>query len=575
MVICHENRADLIAQQRNEKVDSKNDNNSDENNNNENNNESKDNESKNDESKANDSKENNFYVSTPFHVRFGKFSVLRPNKIPVCVRVNGKINYDIAMRLNDKGIAEFVDPKSVDLTFVDENENKNKNKNGSSGSKKNGKASDDNSTTMNESKNNDTNTSNAASDKQADTEKDKDKDKAQETGGRVRKRDRLYNYLFGSGGTDDNANDTTTTVTESTNDASNDKNDDGSNRIRKRDRLMAFVQSSVQSGMSYYYSEDNNENNEDDDGVEIIATKHGGGVGGKDASPSLSDMYSLYNKPVNNVPTSDILSKLNLKKGLNKIEFIIPVINGHGKREKGLRINECNIFLWNNNLKIVISDVDGTITRSDVRGHLMSSIGYDWMHPGVIELFNKISANGYQLVYLSARSIGQADTTRHYLFEMCSHQNGDEILKFPQGPVLLSPTTTRQALYREVIQKRPQDFKIPTLMHLFYAMTLHDGSKDKDKDNDKSKDGKDDKEAKDSGDNMPFFGGFGNRVTDVASYDGVNVDHKNIYIITDEYKKIEQNAKKQVWLKKANYVEKYQEILDKVDQLFPPLNSSD
>jgi phosphatidate phosphatase LPIN len=29
---------------------------------------------------------------------------------------------------------------------------------------------------------------------------------------------------------------------------------------------------------------------------------------------------------------------------------------------------EANIFLWNKNSKIVISDIDGTITKSDVLG---------------------------------------------------------------------------------------------------------------------------------------------------------------------------------------------------------------
>jgi phosphatidate phosphatase LPIN len=45
------------------------------------------------------------------------------------------------------------------------------------------------------------------------------------------------------------------------------------------------------------------------------------------------------------------------------------------------------IFLWHWTDKIVISDVDGTITRSDVLGHVLPQIGKDWSHAGTVDLF--------------------------------------------------------------------------------------------------------------------------------------------------------------------------------------------
>lgn len=46
--------------------------------------------------------------------------------------------------------------------------------------------------------------------------------------------------------------------------------------------------------------------------------------------------------------------------------------------------------------------------RSDVLGHILPMVGRDWAQLGVAQLFSKIEANGYKLLYLSARAIGQS-----------------------------------------------------------------------------------------------------------------------------------------------------------------------
>ena len=54
--------------------------------------------------------------------------------------------------------------------------------------------------------------------------------------------------------------------------------------------------------------------------------------------------------------------------------------------------------------RVVISDIDGTITKSDVRGMLLPLMGItDWAQGEVAPLFSKINANGYKILYLSAR----------------------------------------------------------------------------------------------------------------------------------------------------------------------------
>jgi phosphatidate phosphatase LPIN len=48
-----------------------------------------------------------------------------------------------------------------------------------------------------------------------------------------------------------------------------------------------------------------------------------------------------------------------------------------------------------------------TADRSDVLGHIMPVMGRDWSHEGIAELYTNIAANGYQVLYLTARAIGQ------------------------------------------------------------------------------------------------------------------------------------------------------------------------
>ena len=73
------------------------------------------------------------------------------------------------------------------------------------------------------------------------------------------------------------------------------------------------------------------------------------------------------------------------------------------------------MFYWRHDVPIVISDIDGTITKSDALGHILNRIGRDWTHEGVAKLYTDIVNNGYNIFYLTSRSVGMADTTRAYL----------------------------------------------------------------------------------------------------------------------------------------------------------------
>lgn len=191
--------------------------------------------------------------------------------------------------------------------------------------------------------------------------------------------------------------------------------------------------------------------------------------------------------------TSDQIAKLNLREGSNEALFSVTTAY------QGTTRCKCHIFLWNHDAKVVVSDIDGTITKSDVLGHLLPILGKDWAQSGVAQLFTKIKNNGYHFLYLSSRSIGHARITRDYLRSI---KQGD--LSLPDGPLLLNPTSLVQAIHREVIEKKPEEFKISCLKDI---------------------------QALFSQDRNPFYSGYGNRINDVWAYRAVGIPISRIFTI--------------------------------------------
>ncbi|KAJ0949611.1 putative phosphatidate phosphatase [Helianthus annuus] len=193
------------------------------------------------------------------------------------------------------------------------------------------------------------------------------------------------------------------------------------------------------------------------------------------------------------VPTTEQISSLNLKDGQNMVSFIFST------RVLGVQKVDAHIYLWKWNARIVISDVDGTITKSDVLGQFMPLVGKDWTQSGVARLFSAIKENGYQLLFLSARAIVQAYLTRSFLVNL--KQDGKAL---PNGPVVISPDGLFPSLFREVIRRAPHEFKIACL---------------------------EDIKALFPSDYNPFYAGFGNRDTDELSYRKIGIPKGKIFII--------------------------------------------
>jgi phosphatidate phosphatase LPIN len=105
----------------------------------------------------------------------------------------------------------------------------------------------------------------------------------------------------------------------------------------------------------------------------------------------------------------------------------------------------CHIYLLRWSERIVISDIDGTITKSDVLGHIIPAIGGIWAHTNIVDLYRRIQNNGYRIIYLSSRAIGQSYQTKRYLASVIQDSK-----KLPDGPVLLSPTSVLMAFRKWV-----------------------------------------------------------------------------------------------------------------------------
>jgi phosphatidate phosphatase LPIN len=185
--------------------------------------------------------------------------------------------------------------------------------------------------------------------------------------------------------------------------------------------------------------------------------------------------------------------------------------------------------------------------RSDALGHVLNMIGRDWTHLGVAKLYTDIAANGYNILYLTSRSVGQADTTRGYL-----HGVTQEGYKLPRGPVILSPDRTMAALRREVYLRKPEVFKMACLrdiMNLFQEPVPENA----------------DPSNIHFHQRTPFYAGFGNRLTDALSYRSVAIPPTRIFTINS-------NAEVNLHLLTLNsYRASYLSIWELVDHYFPPV----
>ncbi|XP_037667460.1 phosphatidate phosphatase LPIN3 isoform X2 [Choloepus didactylus] len=250
-------------------------------------------------------------------------------------------------------------------------------------------------------------------------------------------------------------------------------------------------------------------------------------------SPVVLEAPSLPPSPPAYAPTykkslrlsSEQIRCLNLQEGANDVVFSVTT------QYQGTCRCKATIYLWKWDDKVVVSDIDGTITKSDALGHILPQLGKDWTHQGITSLYHKIHLNGYKFLYCSARAIGMADLTKGYMQWVSERGCG-----LPKGPILLSPSSLFSALHREVIEKKPEVFKIACL-HDIQQLFLPQG--------------------------QPFYAAFGNRPNDVFAYRQVGLPESRIFTVNPRGELIQELMK--------NHKSTYERLGEMVELLFPPV----
>ena len=227
--------------------------------------------------------------------------------------------------------------------------------------------------------------------------------------------------------------------------------------------------------------------------ISLLAFKKALPVPADECSPTVTYEDHIQSSPKSIFLDSGRLKTLGLRPGGNEVTYTVH------SRLQGVQVLKGMIYLWRFDSQIVISDVDGTITRSDVLGNLLPIVGKDWSHSGVCPLYNRIVENGYHIMYLTSRPIGDVERTKDYLKSLRQDSAG-----LPDGPLFTSPDRLMPSFVREVILRESQKFKAGVLRELKLLFPKH---------------------------SQPFHSGFGNRENDAVAYGAVGIPLDRIFII--------------------------------------------
>lgn len=166
------------------------------------------------------------------------------------------------------------------------------------------------------------------------------------------------------------------------------------------------------------------------------------------------------------------------------------------------------IHVYTQNDRLVITDIDGTITTSDIKGFLVGNVGVDVHHEGVVEFFNKVSFNGYNVLYLTARPVAFDTMTREYVFETLQKVDGSlpDFVRYsmPNGPLFMSPISAKAAI--------TADADVMKLKTLKCILSLFDLKQD------------------------VVLGAYGNKNTDTEAYLKSGIRGERVFLINENSK---------------------------------------
>jgi hypothetical protein len=148
-------------------------------------------------------------------------------------------------------------------------------------------------------------------------------------------------------------------------------------------------------------------------------------------------------------PSSNVLKCFDLKLGKNEVSCIHFGSN---------LFKEFNIWRYNPNDRLVIMDIDGTITKSDVTGYIQTVyMGmFSYVHEGIVPFLRSLrEVQGFHMIYLTARPLAHQRETKQLLEGVRDRAGGS----LPDGPLFPNKDRLLAALYREVISKTTMQLK--------------------------------------------------------------------------------------------------------------------
>ncbi len=232
-----------------------------------------------------------------------------------------------------------------------------------------------------------------------------------------------------------------------------------------------------------------------------------------------------------------------LREGANHVVFFCHR-RQHGDDETPvLHFARASIWLWKVCDKVIISDIDGTLTKSNARGVLGTIItqNYDMVtHSGVCDLLSKLAHSQMPLhtkalpesapalplsrtrvVYLTSRPIHLANKTREFLSGLVQTVE-DNATGLPVGPLLGFGGNLAKVLSMEVLSKTSQAFKageLETRIVRPFRRARECGFQEGEMTTQASKDCE------------IFVAAFGNNLNDVQAYHKTGMDLKKIFLI--------------------------------------------
>ena len=230
-------------------------------------------------------------------------------------------------------------------------------------------------------------------------------------------------------------------------------------------------------------------------------------------------------------PPHDFFDDIGLLEGSNSLEYSFKNTFGRLTNIKG------KIFYYpcDQTQKFVISDIDGTITKSDVFGFIMPFIGMNWVQSGIVSLFKGLVRRGYKIIYLTSRNVELSQNTRNFLESII--QNGE---KLPDGPLFMSTDSLWRTLKSELIDHNPYIMKIRNLRKIKEILTETNSN--------------------------PFFAGFGNRGTDVITYLTLGIAKNRIYTI---------NTEGEIFVLSSERLLSYKHLSNNLGEEFPNIDEED